>query len=218
MGSVPGKSAGGSDAAGTETNSAASPVSVSAPAADAAQQVAGRDALQASAVASAAAPDTAAASQPQQAVQRLVTPDAAAQLPVESVAATESAALSAAPASPAQAVAVDDTGGAAGSTRPTSQDGAFGSSLVSLPEVRRWQGLGRGTKAHQVSKCCACVLGTLSSSGHVRRDAGSGGARSADGFAAAGSSPAWQESTLEIKAADGWRSRQAAVRPPQRAG
>lgn len=213
MGSASGKSTGGRDAAGPETDSAASTVAESAAAVEAAPRVAGADAAQASAVASAAAPDTAAALQPQQAVQRLVTPDAAAQS-----AATESAALSAAPASPAQVVAVDDKVGAAGSTRPTSQDAAAGSSLMLLPEVRRWQGLGRGTKVQQVFKCCACVLGTLSSSGHVLRVAGSGGACSADGFASAGSSPARQERTLEIKAADGWRSRQAAVRPPQRAG
>jgi hypothetical protein len=153
MGSVPGKSAGGSDAAGTGTDSAASPVAVSAPAADAAPQVAGRDAVQASAVAPAAAPDIAAASQPQQAEQRRAMPDAAAQPPVESVSGSvDPSTVSAAPAGPA---AVAGTVGVAGPAQPTSQGAAAGSGPVSSPEVRGHAGLGQVHVTGSGVKCCA---------------------------------------------------------------
>ena len=163
MGSVPGKSAGGSDAAGTETNSAAGPLAVSAPAADAAPQVAGADAVQASALAPTAATlDTAAASHPQQAEQRLVTPDAAAQPQVESVASTESAGLatasapqSAAPAVSARSAAEDSTAGASRPNEATRQGAAAGSVLVSSTEVRQPAGPGQVHGNTADTQCCA---------------------------------------------------------------
>jgi hypothetical protein len=153
MGSVPGKSAGGSDAAGTETNSAAGPLAVSAPAADAAPQVAGADAAQASALAPTAAPDIAAASQPQQAEQPSTMPGAAAQPPVESV--SGSAAPSTVSAAPGRPAAEVGTVGVAGPAQPTSQGAAAGSSPVSSPEVREHAGLGQVHITGSGVKCCA---------------------------------------------------------------